>query len=267
MTNYPYKSKRERAPCHFNGVVPDAPAVTGVGLFGVRAKDVRREVEAALAARIPRPPRAGEVALRLIREAAGWFAGDRGRWVAAVLGAAVLVLAAGFAASSAAGRPHKPAVPAGVGGAPTSGLAPFVCASEGMGSGSAGQTAASIGGLTTATTAGYDRVVVLFSDAFPTGGIELRPQTKAQLSATFGSPQPHLAGSNAVLVIIQGARLGASYRGPTDIKPNYPALKEVRVADDSAGLVQIALGINGPGCYRPLLVSDPNRLVVDVPNR
>ena len=234
----------------------------------MRAKDVPRGIEAAPTRTVPLVPSSGSAAQRLIRVAADWFLADGRPWTAAVamLCAVVLLAAAPMIAGSVTHRGHK-ASPSGVSGAPTTNLPPFVCASEGMGSGNAPSGVASIGGFTTVTTSGYDRLVVLFSGAIPTGDIELRPETQTQLNATLGTARPTLAGTNAILVIIQGAKLDPSHRVPTDIKPNLPALKEVTATENAGDVVEVSLGVRGSGCYRTLLVSDPNRLIVDVPSR
>jgi hypothetical protein len=77
--------------------------------------------------------------------------------------------------------------------------------------------------------------------------------------------QVKLKGSNAVLVTMDGVDLHTSYQGSTDIVTGYPALAELRRVQDFEGVVQLALGVNGTGCYRAFFLANPSRLVIDVP--
>jgi hypothetical protein len=76
--------------------------------------------------------------------------------------------------------------------------------------------------------------------------------------------QVTLKGRNAVLVTMDGVDLHTSYQGSTDIVTGYGALVELRRVQDFEGTVQLALGVNGTGCYRAFFLANPNRLVIDI---
>lgn len=76
--------------------------------------------------------------------------------------------------------------------------------------------------------------------------------------------QVTLAGKNGILVVIHGADMHTSYTGPIDLKTGYATLVEVRQVEDFEGVVQLALGVSGAACYRSFLLTNPNRLVVDI---
>jgi hypothetical protein len=122
----------------------------------------------------------------------------------------------------------------------------------------------SISQLRTGTHGDYDRVTIEFGNGIPT-----RTQV-AQISGTTFTQSPSgmqvkLKGSNAVLVTMDGVDLHTSYQGSTDIVTGYPALAELRRVQDFEGVVQLALGVNGTGCYRAFFLTNPSRLVIDVP--
>jgi hypothetical protein len=69
-----------------------------------------------------------------------------------------------------------------------------------------------------------------------------------------GSGQPiDLLGEHAVQVRFTGMTLSsdtgeATYTGPTEVKPNLPALGEAIQYDASEGVIGWYIGWNGPGC-------------------
>jgi hypothetical protein len=143
-------------------------------------------------------------------------------------------------------------------------LPAFICASEGLGSGAPHPPVAFIKGLTIVRSAGYDRLAIEFAGGLPAGGIELRTQTGTTFRSAPSGQSVTLAGRNGILVIVQGADVHTSYRGPTDLAADNPALIEVRVVEDFEGVVQLGLGVNGPACYRAFFMQDPARLMIDV---
>lgn len=117
--------------------------------------------------------------------------------------------------------------------------------------------------MATGSHTGYDRLTLEFKNGQP-ASIELRPQSGTTFTQGASGQQVTLAGTNGILVIIHGADLHTNYSGPTDIKTGYKALVEVRQVEDFEGVVQLALGINGPTCYRAFILTNPDRLVVDI---
>jgi hypothetical protein len=106
-------------------------------------------------------------------------------------------------------------------------------------------------------------LTVEFKNGQPTR-IELRTQAGTGFTTSPKGDQVTLAGRNGILVVIHGADLHTSYTGSTDIKTGYATLVEVRQVEDFEGVVQLALGINGAPCYRAFMLTNPDRLVIDI---
>jgi hypothetical protein len=183
---------------------------------------------------------------------------------------AVVIVGIFFAANPL----HRPSIPVGPGpttptpsasSAPTpeSNLPAFACTSSPPLQTSSGPIVAFIDYLRTGTHTGYDRLTVEFKNGRPSS-IELRTQSGTSFTQSPSGQTVTLQGKNGVLLIIRGADLHTSYSGSTDIKTGYATLVEVRQVEDFEGTVQLALGINGPACYRSFWLSNPDRLVIDV---
>lgn len=145
---------------------------------------------------------------------------------------------------------------------PSSNLPAFLCTSSSVGAAPAGPVAF-ISAVRTGTHAGYDRLSLEFKNGQPTT-IELRPQSGTGFTNSPKGDQVTLAGRNGVLVVIHGADVHTSYTGPTDIKTGYATLAEIRQVEDFEGVVQLALGVAGAPCYRAFMLTNPDRLVIDV---
>jgi hypothetical protein len=186
-----------------------------------------------------------------------WIAGV----AAAVIGAIVVGL---LVVANLNGKPSG-LVP---GGLPTpspsaqSTLPPFSCTSLSSGDPVASPVAL-IDRMQAGTHQGYDRLTIEFKDAGPSD-IEIRPQAGTQFVQGASGQTVTLAGKSGILVILQGADLHSDYTGPTDFKTGYAALVEVRQVEDFEGVVQLALGVSGLGCYRTFLLSNPTRRVIDI---
>ena len=79
-----------------------------------------------------------------------------------------------------------------------------------------------------------------------------------------------LLGEQAVQVRFSGMVIAdesgqANYRGPQDVKPALPALREIVQYDASEGIVAFDLGYDGPGCVT--LSRDGNGVTVAVAHR
>src|SRR5205807_218856 len=84
-------------------------------------------------------------------------------------------------------------------------------------------------------------------------------------SPTHSPDQPAtVQGANGLQVTIRGTPLNTDYAGSLDIKTRYTGLVEISRVQDFEGVVQLGLGISGPGCYRWFLLANPDRLVIDV---
>lgn len=150
---------------------------------------------------------------------------------------------------------------------PNVSLPPFVCRSEGMGSGTTGRPVALVRAMGTAAQGGYDRLVMEFGGGLPTGNIEVRSQSGTAFTSSPSGKPINLAGTNSILLVIHGADLHTSYHGPSDLVTRLATLKEVRVVEDFEGVVQLGLGLDGPACYRAILANNPDRLVIDVQSK
>jgi hypothetical protein len=146
---------------------------------------------------------------------------------------------------------------------PSASATPFVCASAAPINSSSAPTVSYIDALRTGTHSGYDRVTIEFQNGQPSK-IEVQPQSGTSFTLSPRDQTVTLAGKNGILVTIHGADLHTSYSGSTDIKTGYATLVEVRSVQDYEGVVQLALGINGPVCYRAFTLTSPSRLVIDV---
>lgn len=120
-----------------------------------------------------------------------------------------------------------------------------------------------IDALHTGTNAAYDRLTVEFANGVPTP-IEVTIRRGTSFTMSPSGIQTNLRGENGILIVIHGADLHTSYTGSTDLVTGYPTLAEVKRVEDFEGTVQLALGVNGAGCYRTSFLSNPNRFVIDV---
>jgi hypothetical protein len=120
-----------------------------------------------------------------------------------------------------------------------------------------------VGALRTGTHGGYDRLTIEFTNGTPSN-IEVRPITGTKFTQSPSGMEVNLKGGNGVLITMRGADLHTSYTGSTDIVTGYATLAEVRRVQDFEGVVQLAMGVNGSGCYRAFVMGNPMRLVVDV---
>lgn len=113
-------------------------------------------------------------------------------------------------------------------------------------------------------TEGFDRMVVDFSNGIPDAGVELKPQSGTKFVTDPKGDTVTLKGTNGLDVVIRGADMHTSYSGSKDMVLGYTTLAEVRQVGDFEGTVNLALGINGPPCFRAFYLTGPDRLVIDV---
>lgn len=238
----------------------------------MRAKEIRREVDTSADQRTSHNTNGGASQSRSSH--ALWLSySPRLMWAVGIFLIAALFIG-GLVVRNALARPASGSISGATStqGAfrgvelrlPDSNLPAFVCASEAMGSGAANPSQVSIRALATASQTGYDRLVIEFGNGFPTSTIELRVQKGTSFTTPASGRQVALAGNNGILAVIQGAEMHTSYHGPTNFVTGYPTLKEVRLIEDLGGVVQMGLGVSGPACYRALLATNPERLVIDV---
>lgn len=197
-------------------------------------------------------------------------------WIAAVAAAVIAVLLVGvlFVANplnrhvpsvgpftntptpSASATPSAPATP-------TSSLPAFRCGANYGPITQNGPTVAFVSDVRTGTHPGYDRITITFNNGAP-GNFEVRPQGNANFTYGGSGAPVTLQGNDGLLVIIRGADEHTSYTGPVDFKTGYSGLREARQVEDFEGTVQWGLGLSAPACYRAFLLSNPDRLVIDI---
>ena len=110
----------------------------------------------------------------------------------------------------------------------------------------------------------YDRLVIDFANGVPATGVELIPQKGTSFDGAPSGQPTTTRGTNGIKVIIRGADLHTSYSGSRDLVTGFPRLAEVRQIEDFEGVVQLALGVNGPACYSAFYLTGPDRLVIDI---
>lgn len=146
---------------------------------------------------------------------------------------------------------------------PTASATPYLCGSLTPINSPSAPPVAFIDDLRTGAHTGYDRLTVEFNNGQPSS-IEVSTQSGTTFTQGASGQRVVLAGQNGILVTLHGADLHTSYSGSTDLKTGYATLVEVRSVQDYEGSVQLAFGINGPACYHAFVLTNPNRLVIDV---
>lgn len=224
----------------------------------------------------PRPGLAGRVRASLVQapEQRGpfWIAGLAAATLAVIVIGVIFVTnplhrTPGTAGQGPAATPTSTAAPSS---SPLPSASPTpspLCQSAGPPATSvAGQTpppVSYIDALRTGTHTGYDRLTVEFKNGQP-GSFVIGTQVGTTFTMGASGQTVTLKGTNGILVTMRAADLHTSYSGPTDIKTGYSALVEVRQVQDFEGVVQLGLGVSGPACYTATILTNPDRLVIDV---
>jgi len=191
-------------------------------------------------------------------------------WLAGVAAVAIAVLIVGALFVVGPLRGHQPVVPGGVGSSPspspspTATLPAYECGVPGNihNQGHVPQTAL-IDSVRGGVNNGYDRFVVEFDNNGPAFQIDITPQNSATFTQGASGQRVQLQGSAGLLVTIHGADGHTKYSGPTDFRVGNGIL-EVRQVQDFEGVVQWALGLSAPACYRADMLQNPDRFVLDI---
>jgi hypothetical protein len=193
-------------------------------------------------------------------------------WVATIAAAVIAVLIIGvlFVANPA----RRPTSSAG-GGVPTAGpsaspstspesnLPPFQCGTNIGPITQDGPAVAFVSNVRTGSHPGYDRITVTFSNGAPRE-YELKKTSSAAFTQGASGQTIVLPGSAGLLIIIRGADEHTNYSGPTDFKTGYKEILEARQVEDFEGTVQWGLGLSTSACHRAFLLTNPDRLVIDI---
>jgi len=197
-------------------------------------------------------------------------------WIAGVAAVVIATLVVGtlyfvgpFKPPSLAGGVHPTPSPSPVSSptsqpSPTPSGQPFICAAESIHNQAAPPPPlVYVSALRTGAHPGYDRLTIEFANGMAADmKVSVQAGTRFVLSPS-GMPTT-LKGQNGILIVIDGSDLHTLYSGPIDIVTGDKGLAEVRRVEDFEGTVQLGLGINGPACYRTTLLTNPNRLVIDI---
>jgi hypothetical protein len=114
---------------------------------------------------------------------------------------------------------------------------------------------------------GFDRFVIEFAGSGPVPRFEVTPQASPQFVVDPSGQPVTLLGRAGVLVVVRDASLHDGFRGPTDLRPGLPVLREARAVGDFEGVVRWGLGVSRPSCARVFTLASPARLVVDLVRR
>jgi hypothetical protein len=154
--------------------------------------------------------------------------------------------------------------------APTTSTSPAACATR-VNAGIAPSDR--LTGVTVEPGLGVDKIVFMFgsstgipSGTDPTG--ELKP-TAPPFSLAGSGADVQIAGHRFIAVTFRGMAIAdeqgnPSYTGPSDIKPNALAVRELRLVDDFEGIVTWIVGVDGPGCVAITRLTGAQRIVVAV---
>jgi hypothetical protein len=113
---------------------------------------------------------------------------------------------------------------------------------------------------------GYDRIVFEFDAGTPE--ITLDRAVPPFLEDPSGRPLD-VKGSSFLQLIMRGgtkqtASGGSSYGGPTDFNPGFPQLVALVEGGDFEAQSTWYLGLNNAACARVMLLTLPDRVVIDV---
>ena len=113
----------------------------------------------------------------------------------------------------------------------------------------------------------YDRVTFEFSGGIPS----YRIRTDANPTEDGSGLPLNLRGSTYAVIVFQdssGFDLDGNqtYKGPSDFRPGFPVLAEVKAAGDFERVLRWAFGLDHSKCWHVLELSNPARVVVDFPH-
>lgn len=147
--------------------------------------------------------------------------------------------------------------------APAAQLAAFTCGASTVPTQAAGPSAL-VSAMRTGAHPGYDRFVVEFASGVP-GSITISPQGRPTFTGSPRGDSVTLAGTSGLHVVMHDADAHTSFDGSTTLRPNGPALVEVRRIEDFEGYVGLGVGLaSAQPCYRAFMLTSPTRLVIDV---
>src|SRR5438128_7825335 len=109
---------------------------------------------------------------------------------------------------------------------------------------------------------GYDRLVIDFPTTNSMPEYQINRQTTAHFVRDASGQPVTLSGSAGIRVVLRNADTVSG--APSDLKPNFPEIREVAQIGDFERVVSYGVGLATPACFRVLELSGPTRLVIDV---
>jgi hypothetical protein len=194
--------------------------------------------------------------------------GAAGRWVVGIASILIASTVVGVFLASRVnrgpGRLGQPTHAATARDASTDALSsqPFICqGGTGLGSGPVTSTA-NVVAVETSVAVGYERLRITFSPVVPNeASVSVQPGTI--FTEAPSGRAVRLEGKYGILLTLHPADGHSSYTGPTDLKPRFAVMDELRQIEDSGGSVEWAVGLARAPCYRVAYLTDPLRLAVD----
>ena len=117
----------------------------------------------------------------------------------------------------------------------------------------------------TGTHGVYDRLTIEFKTA-RTGTVTITTQANTKFVRDGIGDTVTLAGRSGLLIKITGADNHTAFSGSTDIKsPTFRGILEMRLVGDFEGTVQWGVGLGLSPCFSATILSNPTRLVIDIP--
>jgi hypothetical protein len=151
----------------------------------------------------------------------------------------------------------------GLGTASSSAALPgYVC---GTMSGGSGTVHSHITDVSVGRHASFDRFVVEFSTVRAPRW-RITPKSSAQFTRDPSNIPVTLLGNAGLKVVMHTATGVGTYRGPADFRTGFPELLEARRIGDFEGYVTWAIGLDHSACKRVFTLTNPTRLVIDVPH-
>ena len=114
---------------------------------------------------------------------------------------------------------------------------------------------------------GFDRIVFDFG-TFGAGEEHGVPPFTIEQAASFLAPSGQsvpVQGNARLAVRFRNIGPMGGYQGPTDLRPDTPLVREVRLVEDFEGTMIWGVGLQTLQCPRIQELSGPDRLVVDLP--
>lgn len=109
---------------------------------------------------------------------------------------------------------------------------------------------------------GYDRFVIEFDGGVPSYTVTV--QSSSSFTRSPKGDTVTLEGTSGVLIAIHSVTNWTSYSDPSSFHPQYPFLRQAMLVENFEGYQQWALGLQGAALTRVVVMSTPDRLVVDV---